>query len=73
MGMDPKTRSELVDQIVVTIEDLRAKLSIARCQICNDHLGRDPLNPPAVFERELVHQGCAEKASLGSPEVQQAV
>ena len=62
---DPQHHSELLREMVVTIDDLRAKLSLARCRICNAHLGRDPLTPPTVFEGELVHQGCAEKASLG--------
>ena len=58
---------ELLQELVVTIEDLRARLSMARCCICGERLGRDPLNPPVLFEDELSHQHCAERQSVIVP------
>jgi hypothetical protein len=59
-----KGDTEIMAELCVAIEDLRAKLSLAPCRVCHERLGRDPLNPTIIFEGELAHQACAEGASL---------
>ncbi len=56
----PQPAPELLGEFAVTVEDLRARLALARCRMCDRHIGADPLNPPVPFEGELVHQACAE-------------